>query len=79
MRQVKTETAIRRWTSNDGQEEERIALLALRYFFPQELEALLHYNGFAIETMRGGFEGEPLDRYAESQVIVAKRRPRTSR
>ena len=48
--------------------------LAHRQFFPAELEMLLHYNGFAIEERFGDFEGEALSRYAESQVIVARRR-----
>lgn len=46
--------------------------LAHRQFFPAELEALLHYNGFAIEARYGDFEKAPLDAWAESQVIVAK-------
>lgn len=48
--------------------------LAHRQFFPRELEALLHYNGFAVERAYGGFDGEPYDLYAESQVIVARLR-----
>ena len=48
--------------------------LAHRQFFPRELEALLHYNGFAIERIAGGFEGEPYDLVAECQVIVARAR-----
>lgn len=31
--------------------------LTHRQFFPQELEALLHYNGFAIEKIEGDFAG----------------------
>jgi SAM-dependent methyltransferase len=30
--------------------------LAHRQFFPQELEALLHYNGFAVRELHGDFE-----------------------
>lgn len=48
--------------------------LAHRQFFPAELEALLHYNGFAIEARYGDFAKGPLDAWAESQVIVAKAR-----
>jgi SAM-dependent methyltransferase len=33
--------------------------LAHRQFFPQELEALLHYNGFRIHRVVGDFDGEP--------------------
>ena len=36
--------------------------LAHRQFFPQEWEALLHYNGFEVERVEGDFYGGPLDR-----------------
>jgi hypothetical protein len=48
--------------------------LSQRQLFPQELEALLHYNGFALEHMWGDFDRGPLNNDSESQVIVAKRR-----
>lgn len=51
--------------------------LAHRQFFPAELEALLHYNAFGVEARYGDFDGEPLDAWSESQVIVA--RPRRAR
>lgn len=44
--------------------------LTHRVFFPAELEALLHYNGFAIEHRYGDWSFEPLDAAAESQVFV---------
>jgi SAM-dependent methyltransferase len=47
----------------------RVVRLAHRYFFPRELEALLHYNGFAIDAHDGGFGGEPLDNDADEQVV----------
>jgi SAM-dependent methyltransferase len=51
--------------------------LAHRQFFPQELEALLHYNGFSIEEAWGDYEGAKLDRYSEVMALVA--RPRRDR
>jgi len=42
--------------------------LAHRQFFPQEIEALAHYNGFALVSVSGGFEGEPLDRFSDLAV-----------
>ncbi len=42
--------------------------LAHRQFFPQEWEALLHYNGFEVERVEGDFEGGPLT--ADSDVMV---------
>lgn len=47
--------------------------LSHRQFFPQELEALLHYNGFAIEKALADF-GRPLDRHADVMVIFARKR-----
>jgi hypothetical protein len=42
--------------------------LAHRQFFPQEWEALLHYNGFDVERVDGDFHGGPLAK--ESDVMV---------
>lgn len=50
--------------------------LAHRQFFPQELEALLHYNGFAIHALMGDFEGNPLVSTSEVIVVRAKQRAR---
>ena len=49
--------------------------LTQRQFFPAELEALLHYNGFAVESHAGDFVGEPITSATESQVVVARLRP----
>lgn len=68
LRQLKTETAYRRWTDAAGQTVTRIAPLTLRYTFPQEMEALLHYNGFEIEARYANCERQPLS--AESLYIV---------
>ena len=50
--------------------------LTQRQFFPAELEALLHYNGFDLESLTGDFDGEPITAASESQVLIARaRRP----
>lgn len=49
--------------------------LAQRQFFPAELEALLHYNGFVVESHTGDFDGKPVTAATESQVVVARMRP----
>jgi SAM-dependent methyltransferase len=49
--------------------------LSHRQFFPQELEALLHYNGFAIEDIWGDYKRTKFDRYSEIIVISARARP----
>ena len=48
--------------------------LAHRQFFPQEWEALLHYNGFDVEKVEGDFHGGPLDRASDVMVWHAWRR-----
>jgi len=51
--------------------------LAHRQFFPQEWEALLHYNGFDVVKVEGDFFGGPLTR--ESDVMVWHTRVRPGR
>jgi SAM-dependent methyltransferase len=48
--------------------------LAHRQFFPQEWEALLHYNGFEVEDVYGDFHGGPLDRASDVMVWHARLR-----
>jgi len=48
--------------------------LAHRQFYPQELEALLHYNGFDIEASYGGFDERAVTRESILQVIHARAR-----
>ncbi|HEX6246030.1 MAG TPA: class I SAM-dependent methyltransferase, partial [Polyangiales bacterium] len=46
--------------------------LSQRQFFPEELKALLHYNGLQVEHMWGDFERGVLNQDSETQVIVAR-------
>ncbi len=55
-------------------DEMTIVPLSQRQFFPQELELLLHYNGFVIEHRYGDFSRGELDGTSESQIIVARAR-----
>jgi SAM-dependent methyltransferase len=48
--------------------------LAHRQFFPQEWEALLHYNGFEVERVEGDFCGGPLTKDSDVMVWHARRR-----
>jgi DNA-directed RNA polymerase omega subunit len=47
--------------------------LTHRQYFPQEIEALLHYNGFEIEEVLGDFEG-PLGRHSDVGVWTTRLR-----
>jgi SAM-dependent methyltransferase len=55
-------------------EDLKVVPLSQRQFFPRELEALLHYNGFAIEHFWGDFTRNPPSGESESQIIVARAR-----
>lgn len=48
--------------------------LTHRQFFPQEWEALLHYNGFDVTGVHGDFDGGPLT--GESDVMIWHARAR---
>ncbi|MBE0670745.1 MAG: class I SAM-dependent methyltransferase [Anaerolineales bacterium] len=73
-RQVKTETAYRRWTDASGKELLQVAPLSLRYVFPQEMEALLHYGGFEIVEQYGDFDRGPVTKESGLITLVCKKR-----
>jgi len=52
----------------------RTIRLTHRQFFPLELEALLHYNGFTIEAHEGDFDGGALVPESEEQVLRCRSR-----
>ena len=67
LQQIKHEVVRRRWLTADGQEIVRSSSFAFRYIFPQEMEALLHYNGFSIQHRYADGKFEPPT--SESQTI----------
>lgn len=46
--------------------------LAHRQFYPQELEALLHYNGFEVDVFSGDFVGSPVSTSSSTLLIHAR-------
>jgi hypothetical protein len=54
--------------------EEFMTPLAHRQFFPCELEALLHYNGFEATAVHGDFQGGPLAQRSDVMVWHARAR-----
>jgi SAM-dependent methyltransferase len=66
IRRVKTHHLI------PGEEEEVEGKLDLRMYFPQELDALLKYNGFAIEGKYDSYDLTPFDAESEKQLIVCQ-------
>lgn len=72
--QIKHETAYRRWTEAGGGDVLKRARLALRYVFPQELEALLHYNGFTVVDRFGNWDrSAPMAESTTLILVCAKR------
>jgi SAM-dependent methyltransferase len=59
----------------EGSEKDSwVTPLAHRQFYPQELEALLHYNGFEIVEAFGDFQRSKFDRYSDAMVLVTRAR-----
>jgi hypothetical protein len=54
----------------DGRGRSRVVHLSQRKYFPAELEALVAASGFDVVERYGDFAGAPLDRSADSQVLV---------
>ncbi len=64
-------TTYRRWQV-DGQEHTKVTRIAVRFTFPQELEALLHYNGFNIVRQYGDWNLEPLTQSSPSIISICR-------
>ena len=62
------------WLHPDGQRVEKTKRTALRYVFPQELEVLLHYNGFQIHRSYGSWQQDPLTAASDEMIYVCQRR-----
>jgi len=66
-------TSYKRW--HDGTRAHmKTARTALRYTFPQELAALLFYNGFTILRQYGDWDLEPLAATSPSIISVCRKR-----
>jgi SAM-dependent methyltransferase len=74
IRQVKTETAYRRWMDACGNEFTQVSPLSLRYLFPQEMETLLHYNGFEIVEQYGDVDLSPVTNESRHLIYICRKR-----
>jgi hypothetical protein len=60
-----------RWFFQTADEGKEIELtFAMRQFFPQEIDALLWYNGFLIEQKYGGYDEQEFASNSPKQLIV---------
>jgi SAM-dependent methyltransferase len=63
---------IRMFYKLPGKPEEIVEELKMRIYFPQELDALLKYNGFAIEGKFGDYDETPFTSDSPHQLVVCK-------
>jgi SAM-dependent methyltransferase len=69
-------TQIKRITTHHaipGQDGEIEGELNMRMYYPQELDALLKYNGFVLEYKYGGFDQAPFGAHSEQQIVVCRK------
>jgi hypothetical protein len=52
----------------------QVAPLSLRYVFPQEMEALLYYNGFEIVEQYGDFDRSPVTEESRLIILICRKR-----
>jgi SAM-dependent methyltransferase len=55
-----------------GQEKEFLEEVTYRMYFPKELEALLKYNGFTIESRFGSYDKTPFTSQSPRQLIICR-------
>jgi SAM-dependent methyltransferase len=63
-----------RW-QEDGREQTLTDRTSLRLIFPQEMEALLHYNGFTVRDAFGDWDRQPMTGSSPRMIYVCARRP----
>jgi SAM-dependent methyltransferase len=64
---------VKTYHSIPGEQTEIEGELNLRIYFPQELDALLKYNGFEIEDKFGNVDQSEFNRDSETQLIVCRK------
>lgn len=55
-----------------GEDAEIEGELNMRMYFPQELDALIKYNGFVLEQKYGSFEQTAFDTASENQLVICR-------
>jgi len=72
--QIQHCTSHYRWLLPDGRYVEKTLRTALRYVFPQELDALLYDNGFQIRSRYGSWQQDSLTAASREMIYVCERR-----
>lgn len=71
LKQIGRYITFRRWQEHE-QEIIKPSHIDLRYVFPQEMDTLLHYNGFTILRKYGNWDLSPLTAESSSMIYVCK-------
>jgi SAM-dependent methyltransferase len=71
--QIQHYTFHEHWLTPEGLQEKKKYRSALRYVFPQEMEALLFYNGFQIRSCYGNWQQEPLTATSRYMIYACQR------
>jgi ubiquinone/menaquinone biosynthesis C-methylase UbiE len=66
-------TLHRNWPTSPQESEGKTTRLALRYVFPQEMEALLFHNGFEILSHYGDWDRQALTESSPRMIYVCQR------
>jgi 2-polyprenyl-3-methyl-5-hydroxy-6-metoxy-1,4-benzoquinol methylase len=74
--QIQHYTSLYQWLQAGTQQvtKQKVLRVGLRYIYPQEMEALLHYNGFKVHTVYGSWQGEPLSADSPAMIYVVQKR-----
>jgi 2-polyprenyl-3-methyl-5-hydroxy-6-metoxy-1,4-benzoquinol methylase len=57
-----------------GHELLRTKHVRMRCFYPQELRALCHFNGFEIKTCYGNYDYAPFEKDSPKQILICRNR-----
>jgi len=63
---------IKTYRSIPGEDKELEGELNMRMYFPQELDALIKYNGFVVEYKYGSYDQAAFDAESEKQLVVCR-------
>ena len=74
MTQIQHYTYHHTFLQPEGKRDEKTVRTALRYVYPQEMEALLYYNGLQIRACYGDWQQEPLTAISPSMIYVCQKR-----
>lgn len=74
MTQIQHYTSHLHFHYSDGRQAEKVYRTGLRYVFPQEMEALLFYNGLSIRECYGSWAQEPLTADSPAMIYVCEHR-----